>query len=448
MTEHTGLRSKLNAEWRQFSVYNLIWIWFFLLFLEGALRKWVVPQLSTPLLIVRDPVMLMTYVLALRAGLFPLNRLTISLILLGMASFVAGLAADGNTLVVAAYGFRTNFLYWPFIFIIAHTFNKENVLNMGKMCLMIVLPMALLMTVQHNSPPDHWLNTGAGQDVQQLRGTVGNIRPPGTFSFITGIAEYFAVTTAFFVYWFFDRKAYPWWLIVLAGGGLFVGGFVSISRLTLTGVLIVIGTGALLGLLNKRVFWTFGIFGLFGIAMFFLLMQVDVVSRAMETFFERVEHAGMSEGGWAGYLERITREFTLPLFITDKVPVLGEGLGVGTSVGSKLLTGARGYALAEGELARNVMEGGPILGWLFVAWRFVLGIYMVIISYRSLLLGNYLPMLLCSSALMLVIIGQIGRPTTLGFTLLTAGLCLAAARTDSSEPPLGRHAFKTNRTFG
>ena len=34
-------------------VRQLIWLYFWLLLIEGALRKWVVPQLSNPLLLVR-----------------------------------------------------------------------------------------------------------------------------------------------------------------------------------------------------------------------------------------------------------------------------------------------------------------------------------------------------------------------------------------------------------
>jgi hypothetical protein len=36
----------------------LIWVYFWLLLGEGALRKWIFPSLSGPLLIVRDPVLL------------------------------------------------------------------------------------------------------------------------------------------------------------------------------------------------------------------------------------------------------------------------------------------------------------------------------------------------------------------------------------------------------
>ena len=33
-----------------------IWLYFLLLIFEGALRKWLLPGLATPLLVVRDPI--------------------------------------------------------------------------------------------------------------------------------------------------------------------------------------------------------------------------------------------------------------------------------------------------------------------------------------------------------------------------------------------------------
>ena len=37
---------------------KLFWAYFLLLIFEGALRKWVMPQLSAPLLLIRDPLAL------------------------------------------------------------------------------------------------------------------------------------------------------------------------------------------------------------------------------------------------------------------------------------------------------------------------------------------------------------------------------------------------------
>ena len=47
----------MNIQTRQ-RIKTLIWIYFWLLIFEGALRKWFLPSLSSPLLLVRDPVAL------------------------------------------------------------------------------------------------------------------------------------------------------------------------------------------------------------------------------------------------------------------------------------------------------------------------------------------------------------------------------------------------------
>lgn len=45
-----------------------IWIYLFLLIFEGAIRKWVLPQLATPLLLVRDPIVIWLYCIAMQKG--------------------------------------------------------------------------------------------------------------------------------------------------------------------------------------------------------------------------------------------------------------------------------------------------------------------------------------------------------------------------------------------
>src|SRR6202022_5134648 len=73
------------------SIRLLIWLYFWLLLWEGALRKWVFPSWSTPLLLVRDPVLLLAYTLALAKGIFPFNRFGLVAILLAALSLGASL---------------------------------------------------------------------------------------------------------------------------------------------------------------------------------------------------------------------------------------------------------------------------------------------------------------------------------------------------------------------
>ena len=50
---------------------KLFWLYFLLLIFEGALRKWVVPGFSAPLLLVRDPVAILIIIEAYRTNKWP-----------------------------------------------------------------------------------------------------------------------------------------------------------------------------------------------------------------------------------------------------------------------------------------------------------------------------------------------------------------------------------------
>jgi hypothetical protein len=93
-----------------------IWMYFLLLLFEGVLRKWVVPSLSNVLLVVRDPVVLLIYFLSFRAQIFPRNYFLLFGGWLALLCLVAGLVAPGNTLSVALFGFRANFLHLSLVF--------------------------------------------------------------------------------------------------------------------------------------------------------------------------------------------------------------------------------------------------------------------------------------------------------------------------------------------
>src|SRR3954463_5792714 len=65
----------------------LIMAYIFMLMIEGVFRKWVVPQLSNPLLIIRDPILIAIYFMALRAHVFPRNGYLTALYIIAALSF-------------------------------------------------------------------------------------------------------------------------------------------------------------------------------------------------------------------------------------------------------------------------------------------------------------------------------------------------------------------------
>ena len=139
----------------------LIWTYFWLLILEGALRKWVVPQLSNPLLIVRDPVVVAIYILAIRARVFPGGAWIWSLGIIGALCFGITILqlfpyiSPKQIALVDLFGFRSNFLHLPLIFVMGRVLNLADVRKFGWWTLVILIPMTLLLLGQfrHSSSP-------------------------------------------------------------------------------------------------------------------------------------------------------------------------------------------------------------------------------------------------------------------------------------------------------
>src|SRR6266478_6731017 len=229
-------------------VRQLIWLYFWLLLVEGALRKWALPRFSNPLLLIRDPVMLGVYFYAIRAQVFPRNVWAVSLWIIGILSAVAILGSPlfpylpAKALVeVTAYGFRSNFLHLPLIFVMASIFDEEDVKKFGWWILFVMIPIGLLMAAQFKASPDSFINRTAGLgEAEQLTAGGGKIRPPGPFSFISGPVFYMSAAAAFLIYGALTRTVYKNWLLIASAAALVVGIVVSGSRSCVASVLIVV----------------------------------------------------------------------------------------------------------------------------------------------------------------------------------------------------------------
>src|ERR1051325_7691372 len=85
-TETPEERAKRRMEQARVRVRQLIWLFFWLLLLEGALRKWVGPRWSDPPLVGRDPVVLLIYFFAIRGRILPRDGWIVPLPVLGFLS--------------------------------------------------------------------------------------------------------------------------------------------------------------------------------------------------------------------------------------------------------------------------------------------------------------------------------------------------------------------------
>lgn len=411
----------------------LVWAYFFTLIFDGVLRKWMLPGFSNPLLLVREPIVLLAYLYLVTRNRFPLNNYSICAILLAFFAVSISVLTPAAHPLVVFYGLKSSFLHIPMIFVIALALTRRDVLRMGQVSLILVIGMFPLMALQFGSSPGSFWNFGPGaQPFSMMEGAMGKIRAAGYFSFITGAAQFLAFCSAFCVFGLLAPKAYPRWLIIGSGVAIVCCVAVSISRLALGSVALVLLSAGLAFVLNPRL--GRGLAGGFMLASLIMLLAVnlDVFKEGTVVFSSRLDRTGDLDAGIVGtagnWTERTFGDFTRGVNALGQAPLLGQGLGSGTNVAARLLTGSVGFTLAESEWPRVIHELGPILGLAFVSLRVGIVLLMLRVSVNAASKGDALPMLIFGASALLVVNGQWGQSTTLGFSILGAGLCLAAAK--------------------
>lgn len=420
-----------------------IWFYFFLLIFEGVFRKWILPQFSDVLLVVRDPVVLVIFMLAIKARLFPRNGWMLSLAIIGLLSWLVSLVALEPYLaikplfLVTGFGFRCNFLHLPLIFVMGRALDAEDVKKLGRWLLLGLLPMCLLLAVQFNSDPESFINRTAGLgESQQITAGGGKIRPPGTFSFVSGVIFYAAMAGAYLLYGALTRGVYKNWLLFAAGFALVVTIGVSGSRSVLLAVLVVFFSLAAVLIFRPDAVNQFVRNALVVAIVLVLASRLPIFNQGVQVLSDRFTTVAEAEETTiaGGLIARTLEPFKEGLLLWWYAPPVGApwwglGLGIGTNGGAKFLTGRALFLLSEGEWGRVMLESGKILGAAYLVWRTMLTVSLGLFSIRQLRAGRLLPLLLYAAGFLSLLSGQFGQPTNLGFSVFICGLCLAAGNT-------------------
>ncbi len=413
------------------SIHYLLWAFILALLFDGALRKWFLPELADILLLSRVPITLLIYVLALQIRIFPMNLFIGGTIFLALATAASGYLTHGNIMAVG-FGGLSNYFFIPLIFIFPQVWDWSDVQRVAKFFMLIAIPMTVLISLQFYLPQSAWVNLSVGGvEGAGFTGGLGRYRPPGTFSFITGTAQFYTLFCAFFLYQFMHRRTLPMPLLIACGICLPLAIFGSISRLLALNVLLVF-VMALFALIynGRRMPTSFRIFAVIALCSV-VASQFAFFDDATDAFAARWEASTGEERGGVreAIIMRTYRDLTNPFFYMGSLPFQGYGLGTGTQAGAHLVTGQRGFTYAEGEWGRVMAELGPLFGTLFIALRVALAVYLGRLALKQVQRSNFLPWLIFSASLMLIANGQWGQQTTLGFAILGAGLTLSACRT-------------------
>ena len=419
-------------------VKRLIWLYFFLLIFEGTFRKWILPQYSDVLLVIRDPVVIAIYFMAIKGRVFPRNGYILALGIIAILSWLVSLLvlepylALKPLILVTGFGFRSNFLHLPLIFVIGRVLDQDEVLKLGKWVLIGLIPMCVLLAIQFNAAPDAFINRTAGLgETQQITAGGGKIRPPGTFSFVSGVIFYSALAAAFLLYGALTRGVYRNWLLFSGGFALVVTIGVSGSRSVLLAVLVVLSSLLAIIAFRPSAMNQFGRNLLIVVVVLLMASRLPVFNEGVQVLSDRFTAVAEAEEKSiaGGLLARTFSGFTEGFLLLPRSPIGGYGLGIGTNGGAKFLTGRSLFLLSEGEWGRVVLESGPILGLAFLVWRTMLTFKLGVFSYRQLKGGEILPLMLYCAGFLSLLNGQFGQPTNLGFAVFVCGLSLAAANT-------------------
>jgi len=415
-------------------IRRLIWLYFWLLLVEGALRKWVVPELSNPLLIVRDPVALGIYFFAMRGRVFPRNSWTVALAVIATLTLLATFAQllpyipPKMIALVAGYGVHANYFHLPLIFVMARVLRPQDLRKFGWWILLLLIPMSILLVAQFRAAPDAFVNRTAGGEGEMMTAAMGKVRTAGPFSFVIGVVAYYSLATGYLIWGVLTKGTYKNWLLMAAGIALIIGIAVSGSRSVVAACAVVVASLLVVIVLRPKMINRFVQVLIVVLVLAFVVSRTPIFKEGMRVITTRfTEVAEASEQTVAGnVVSRLWSSFSEGFYVLTKAPLLGYGLGIGTNAGAKLLTGHALFLLTEDEWSRVFLESGPVLGVAYILWRCILALRIGWLCLRSVLLGNLLPILLFSSAFLPMISGQFGQPTILGFVVFGTGLALAA----------------------
>ncbi len=411
-----------------------IWIYLALLIFEGALRKWLMPQFATPLLLVREPIVVWLVCVGFVRGWLH-NRYVAVAMVVSTVSLIATLLTHGNILV-GLYGWRAYFFHIPFLFIIGGVFNRDDVLMVGKVVICFSLPMTALVIWQFYSPQTAWVNIGVGGEGSSgFSGAMGYFRASGTFSFTSGYVAFQGLVGVLLCFYILANntlmawRRLPTWLIYVALGAYLVTIPISISRTHLFQTIVFLGFVVVALLFSPRRRWAFVGASLLGVLISVAVVASGVLDESMQAFMARLETANRIEGGVEGVIAgRYIGGLLDGLFNFD-VPPVGYGLGVATNVGAKMLgIDIWRYFNGENEWCRITGECGVLLGWIIITLRLVVAFVLFRMAWFRMTRGDgdLLPWFLSAMMLLTFPQGQMGVPTNLGFAIFCAGLTMAS----------------------
>lgn len=382
----------------------------------------MVPALSQVMVVSRDPIVILIYFLAFRNRLFPSSKWFALWMFLGFMSLGVALFLADVPVPIALYGFRSLFLHLPILLLFPVVFKEEHIAAFVRMLIVFACFNAVLMVAQYVEGPTSVLNRGVTKEFAQLGAAEGKIRPPGTFTFAVGPTAFFPIVLAALLFQFKRERA---WILMVGFTAVLVATAVSSSRGQLI-ALVIVAAAYLVGAqvsrqitLMQLIQWTFGLIALSTVAL-----SIGPVSEGVETFRARAESASEHEGGAGGVMTRVYNLYASAFRAAADADPVGGGLGMGSNVAAKFLTGRRYFPFAEAEWPRMIYELGPGLGFIYLFMRVGLVLGVLAFAWRGVQNGVAGTLPVWAAFAPHALAGSLHQSTMLGCAVIAGGLAM------------------------
>lgn len=414
-------------------VNKVLFIIFLLLIFEGALRKWIFPELSKPLFFVKDIFILYLYGYLFLKKKLPSNAWMSLAWFFAFALYILvslQILLFEVPIAVGIYGWRNYVLYIPLSFLIEDYLDIAGLKKMGKLFCYLSVPICILAFIQYKSSSSDYINKNVGTENFSEIFMVGNgiVRPSSTFAFTSGFVLYIGTLLIFLIYNFFLKQdkflSKTWFNVTICSFITCLALSGSRSAYVSCGLQIFFLILGSVFLMRQKQGFKIIFYTLFAIILFIVAFNV-IFEEQRDLILARQSNASASEGS---ILNRISDNvINWEALLESNLSTLGVGLGLGSGGGAYLVSGISQFNLAETEWGRILVEAGVIFGLGYIMYRVGLAIALFANSIRALLASsNPTPMVAYAFIAINLMIGPTtGNGMTYSFTWIFFGVALA-----------------------
>ena len=350
-----------------------------LVVIEGALRKWALPQASQLIYFLKDFLLVGAYLsyFLKPPKHYKITSLNQSIqILLGLITVWCVFQAFNPSLgspIIGFFGLRNYLIYIPLMWIVPSLFQSEEELYQYlRSYLLLLIPVGLLAIAQYFSPPNSPLNVYAPDMKQQIAMSGNAVRVTGTFSYLGGYTTYLQICMCCLIPLIHKQQTRLWqWLTIVELSLIAITSFMTGSRgvmifivLLLSGFFFIEGTRNFSSVVNS-------------LKKFFLPTVIGFVLVTTK-FSTAIDSYNVRASKSDDIVPRIIDSFTQPFqFMVYKQ---FDGFGTGATFQAngviRSLFGLPGGETIpvyyESEMGRIVLELGPIGFFLWYGLKILL----------------------------------------------------------------------------